>query len=153
MDIIDSATGITLTPSYYGKKCQGNGEHEGIECCCDQCDYFLTCFPDYNDPNHIRTYGDQRDWWAPVLRDNTCLECKHRGAFASPKSSRLYCPKTKRYGREFRAFRCDHFELDETVEIVRVTPKEVQRTEAPAALPIPDDEMAASLYEIFYGAD
>lgn len=35
-----------LTPSYRGKKCLGNGEHPGIECCCDECDHLQTCFPD-----------------------------------------------------------------------------------------------------------
>ena len=34
------------TPSYGGKECLGNGEHEEIECQCDECEHFLTCFPD-----------------------------------------------------------------------------------------------------------
>ena len=43
--IID-ITGIELTP---GKPnvCFGNGER-GFECCCDGCDYFLLCFPEFN---------------------------------------------------------------------------------------------------------
>lgn len=45
-DLIDP-TGILLTPSLHGKDCLGNGEHTGIECCCDECDHFLTCFPEY----------------------------------------------------------------------------------------------------------
>lgn len=32
-----------LTPGNYGNDCLGNGEHEGIECCCDECDYMLCC--------------------------------------------------------------------------------------------------------------
>ena len=42
--IID-ITGIELTP---GKPtvCLGNGE-QGFECCCDECDYFLLCFPEF----------------------------------------------------------------------------------------------------------
>ncbi len=32
-------------PSYGGKECLGNGEHEDIECQCDECEHFLTCFP------------------------------------------------------------------------------------------------------------
>ena len=45
--IIDE-TGIVLTPGNTGKDCLGNGEHfddKGnlIECCCDECDYFLCC--------------------------------------------------------------------------------------------------------------
>ena len=38
-----------LTPSYHGEKCLGNGEHPGIECCCDNCDYYQACFPDWQE--------------------------------------------------------------------------------------------------------
>ena len=43
--IID-ITGIELSP---GKPtaCLGNGER-GFECCCDECDYFLLCFPEFD---------------------------------------------------------------------------------------------------------
>ena len=43
--IID-ITGIELTP---GNPiiCLGNGE-QGFECCCDECDYFLLCFPEFD---------------------------------------------------------------------------------------------------------
>ena len=43
--IID-ITGVELTP---GKTavCLGNGE-QGFECCCDECDYFLLCFPEFD---------------------------------------------------------------------------------------------------------
>ena len=39
-------TDIELTP---GKPdiCLGNGE-DGFECCCDECDYFLLCFPEFD---------------------------------------------------------------------------------------------------------
>lgn len=43
---IDTSTGIELTPSLHGNDCLGNGEHEGYECCCDECDYYLECFPE-----------------------------------------------------------------------------------------------------------
>lgn len=36
-----------LTPSWHGQDCQGNGEHPGIECCCDECAHYLECFPDW----------------------------------------------------------------------------------------------------------
>lgn len=36
---------IILTPSPNGINCIGNGQHE-IECQCDECDFFLDCFPD-----------------------------------------------------------------------------------------------------------
>ena len=46
--IID-VTGTALTLGNYGKDCLGNGSHfdaEGnlIECCCDECIYFMCCF-------------------------------------------------------------------------------------------------------------
>ena len=38
-------SGVELTP---GKPdvCLGNGM-QGYECCCDECDYFLLCFPEF----------------------------------------------------------------------------------------------------------
>lgn len=45
--IID-VTGTPLTPSRQGNKCLGNGEHLEYECCCDECNYYLKCFPQYN---------------------------------------------------------------------------------------------------------
>lgn len=47
-DLIDP-TGIKLTPSWHGKECLGNGENPGIECCCDECAFFLECWPEYDD--------------------------------------------------------------------------------------------------------
>jgi hypothetical protein len=40
---------MPLTPSFHGKDCLGNGEHPGIECCCDECDFYLACFPDWRE--------------------------------------------------------------------------------------------------------
>ena len=39
-------TGVEITP---GKPdvCLGNGE-QGFECCCDECDYFMLCFPEFD---------------------------------------------------------------------------------------------------------
>lgn len=34
----------TLTPSFHGAECLGNGDWIGYECQCDECPYFLTCF-------------------------------------------------------------------------------------------------------------
>ncbi len=42
---------IQLTPSPNGEDCLGNGEHEGIEIQCDECDYYLECFPDWRKDN------------------------------------------------------------------------------------------------------
>lgn len=44
--IID-VTGTPLNPSWQGNKCLGNGDHSQYECCCDECDYYLKCFPQY----------------------------------------------------------------------------------------------------------
>ncbi len=45
--IID-VTGIPLTPSRQGKRCLENGENPQYECCCDECGYYLYCFPQYD---------------------------------------------------------------------------------------------------------
>ena len=45
----DPATGLFLTPGE-PTFCYGNGEYF-YECCCDECDYFLLCYPEL-DPNH-----------------------------------------------------------------------------------------------------
>ena len=39
-------TGIELMPGE-PTVCLGNGE-QGFECCCDECDYFLRCFPGFD---------------------------------------------------------------------------------------------------------
>ena len=45
--IID-ITGVILIPGNLGKDCPGNGVHKETECCCDECDYYLYCFPQYD---------------------------------------------------------------------------------------------------------
>lgn len=50
-DTVDPCTGILLNPSHHGKACNGNGEHPEYECCCDECDYYLYCFPDWDKEN------------------------------------------------------------------------------------------------------
>ena len=45
-NVID-ITGIKLTPQN-PSVCLGNGI-QGFECCCDECDYLLLCFPISND--------------------------------------------------------------------------------------------------------
>ena len=39
-------TGIELIPGE-PTVCIGNGE-QGFECCCDECDYYLLCFPEFD---------------------------------------------------------------------------------------------------------
>ena len=43
---IMNITDIELTPKN-PTVCLGNGE-QGFECCCDECDYFLLCFPEFD---------------------------------------------------------------------------------------------------------
>lgn len=45
-NVID-ITGIKLTPQN-PSVCLGNGM-QGFECCCDECDHLLLCFPISND--------------------------------------------------------------------------------------------------------
>ena len=54
--IIDPSTKITLSPSFHGENCLGNGQHPGYECCCDECDYYLACFPDWDNLNSTHQY-------------------------------------------------------------------------------------------------
>ena len=39
-------TGVKLTPGEPAV-CLGNGE-QGFECCCDECDYYLLCFSEFD---------------------------------------------------------------------------------------------------------
>lgn len=43
--IIDEFTGAELQPGD-PERCQGNGEHPDFECCCENCNWYLACFPD-----------------------------------------------------------------------------------------------------------
>lgn len=50
MDIIDNVVeriepdGLELKPSN-PEECPGNGKHPVFECRCENCDFFLDCFP------------------------------------------------------------------------------------------------------------
>ena len=46
---VKDITGVELTPGD-PTVCLGNGE-QGYECCCDECDYFLHCFPELDPTN------------------------------------------------------------------------------------------------------
>ncbi len=43
--VIDISS-VELTPGEPAT-CLGNGER-GFECCCDECDYYLLCFPEFD---------------------------------------------------------------------------------------------------------
>lgn len=38
-----------LTPSYHGELCRHNGDNPDYEIACDECDYYLACFPDWKE--------------------------------------------------------------------------------------------------------
>ena len=42
-------TGVELTPGE-PTLCLGNGK-QGMECCCDECDFYLFCFPEFDQKN------------------------------------------------------------------------------------------------------
>ena len=42
---VTDITGVELMPGE-PTVCLGNGE-QGFECCCDECDYYLLCFPEF----------------------------------------------------------------------------------------------------------
>ncbi len=43
---ITDITGVELAPGE-PDVCLGNGE-QGFECCCDECDCYLLCFPEFD---------------------------------------------------------------------------------------------------------
>ena len=43
-EMVIDVTDVELTPGNPAD-CLGNGE-QGFECCCDECDYLLLCFPE-----------------------------------------------------------------------------------------------------------
>ena len=38
-----------LTPSEQGKLCRHNGDNPDYEIACDECDFYLNCFPDWKE--------------------------------------------------------------------------------------------------------
>ena len=45
--MIVDCTGTVLTPGANGLDWLGNGMHDGVECCCDECDYLQCCLEDH----------------------------------------------------------------------------------------------------------
>ena len=48
-DISRKVIDVTGTELTHGEPtvCLGNGDM-GFDCCCDECDFFLLCFPEFN---------------------------------------------------------------------------------------------------------
>ena len=55
-------TGIKLTPGQ-PDVCLGNGK-QGFECCCDECDYYLLCFPEFDQKNKKDIIAENKDYFA-----------------------------------------------------------------------------------------
>lgn len=55
--IIDRSTGSELKPGD-PEHCQGNGEHPGFECCCDECDYLIQCGAVWGDETCIKLWNE-----------------------------------------------------------------------------------------------
>ena len=56
-----NSSNFTPQPSLGGTECKGNGQHEGIEIQCDECDSFLECYPEYDievSPEDIELFND-----------------------------------------------------------------------------------------------
>lgn len=46
-----NANDFEPNPSLGGTECSGNGKNDKIEIQCDECDYFLECYPNTDKPN------------------------------------------------------------------------------------------------------
>ena len=80
--IID-VTGTELTPGNFGRDCLGNGEHEGVECCCDECDYYSS--------GALKTLVRQKDGRAQRLRTGGCAAASQAGAGVFRGNHLLLC--------------------------------------------------------------
>ena len=59
MDVLEEI----LTPSYHGELCRHNGENPDYEIACDECDFFLVCFPEWEkgEAEHHRSDPESAD--------------------------------------------------------------------------------------------
>ena len=70
--MIHNDTEEILTPSDHGKLCRHNGDNPNYEIACDACDFYLTCFPDWEEMLEMHDVPDKRtdstrdeagSWW------------------------------------------------------------------------------------------
>jgi len=57
--MITDVTGIKLIPGNRGQNCPGSFENEGLDCCCDECDYLMCCLETHDAV--LCLYCDDRD--------------------------------------------------------------------------------------------
>ena len=48
-----------LTPSYHGELCRHNGDNPDYEIACDECDFYLICFPYWKEMIEIYDINDK----------------------------------------------------------------------------------------------
>ncbi len=53
-ETVSDSSGAVLTPGK-PQTCEGNGNNDSYEICCDECDWFLACFPEYCDSSYSPT--------------------------------------------------------------------------------------------------
>lgn len=58
-------TNEELTPSFHGEDCLYNGEHEEFEICCDECDFYLDCFPEWMPDENFT--GNLEKYWGDLF--------------------------------------------------------------------------------------
>ena len=58
--LIHDDTEEVLTPSYHGELCRRNGDNPDYEIACDECDYYLLCFPDWEEMFEIFDMNSKR---------------------------------------------------------------------------------------------
>ncbi len=58
--LIIDVTGTPLKPSWQGMYCPGNGKHPRYECCCDECGYFMYCYPQLDPWSKVYKYIQQK---------------------------------------------------------------------------------------------
>lgn len=49
-----------VTPSFHGENCRHNGEDSYFDIFCDECDYFLACFPEFQLPHYDPVIADEK---------------------------------------------------------------------------------------------
>ena len=53
-ETVSDSSGAVLTPGK-PQTCEGNGSNDAYEICCDECVWFLACFPEYCDSSYSPT--------------------------------------------------------------------------------------------------
>lgn len=62
------------TPSYHGEKCRHNGESTAYELACDECPYYMICFPDWEYLDKQYSYSDDESYHSILTSSSETLE-------------------------------------------------------------------------------